>query len=174
MRKWMLAVAIATITSATACSSSSTSGTDRGGACSAHEVPSSFDPSSPQVSLRNDVLPIFRLSCGLSSACHQLPASQTGRIYLGSSMGTGNSDAAMVRDAIVNSPSFDLSSMALVKPGDPSNSFLMHKLDGDQCMFENQCTTQSCGLSMPQNSTLLEEDRRDTIRRWISQGARNN
>jgi hypothetical protein len=178
MRIGVLAVAIATTTSAIACSSSggssSSSGTDGRGACSAYEVASGFDPSTPQVSLRNDVLPIFRLSCGLASSCHQLSASQTGRIYLGSSMDTNSSDAAKVHDGIVNTPSLDLASMPLVKPGDPSNSFLMHKIDGDQCMFENQCTTQSCGLSMPQNSTLLEEERRATIRRWIAQGAMDN
>jgi hypothetical protein len=173
MPRATILLALGAIATALSCCSPSSSAPD-GGACAAYQVPSSFNPNSPQVTLRGDVLPIFRLSCGLSASCHQSPASTSGRIYLGSSMITDNSDAAKVHDGIVNTPSVDLPSMAVVKPNDPANSFLMHKIDGDQCTLDAQCVGKNCLLSMPQNSDLIEVARRDTVRRWIAQGAQNN
>ena len=66
-----------------------------------------------------------------------------------------------------------------VVPGDPANSFMMHKLDGDQCTMATDCATgmtmyTDCGQQMPYSSPALDDATRDTIRRWISQGAQNN
>ena len=60
----------------------------------------------------------------------------------------------------------------LVTPGDPDKSFLLHKLDGDLCVFDESCANGSCGAPMPENNPALPEDKRDAIRRWIAQGAK--
>src|SRR5262249_22088062 len=125
----------------------------------------------PAVSFRGDVLAIFRRSCGLSAACHQGPSSQTKRIYLGSSQITDNSDAAPGKAGLVGVASGGLPPMALVSPGAPPESFLMHKLDGDQCVFDAQCAGGDCLLPMPQGSYPMATPDRDTIRRWVTQGA---
>jgi hypothetical protein len=62
--------------------------------------------------------------------------------------------------------------MPYVTPGDPEQSFLMHKLDGDLCVLEERCVDGSCGKTMPSGNELLPEASRDAIRRWIAQGAR--
>jgi hypothetical protein len=67
--------------------------------------------------------------------------------------------------------------MAFVKPGDPAASYLMHKMDGDTCLFQTQCTSTpvgACGDPMPQGNCVLDGATRDTVRAWISQGAQNN
>ncbi len=152
------------------CSSSSS-----GGGCAAYQVPSSFDPTTPVVSFQNDVVtPIFRPHCGLSPVCHQLQQGAVSGLYLGSNAATGAADVAKVYANLVGIPSADLPSMDLVTAGDTAQSFLMHKLDGDQCLFDAQCKDGYCLTPMPQNSGLLDVPTRDTVRRWIAQGAKNN
>ncbi len=51
-----------------------------------------------------------------------------------------------------------------VSPGDPANSFLMHKLDG----------TQDCGSRMPFGQAQLPAATRDAIRAWIQGGGLKN
>jgi hypothetical protein len=58
-----------------------------------------------------------------------------------------------------------------VTPGDPSNSYLMHKLDADQCQFAAQCVAGDCLKPMPYDVGSLTTDKRDLVRRWIAQGA---
>jgi hypothetical protein len=74
----------------------------------------------------------------------------------------------------VNKPSVKLPSMLEVKPGDPKNSFLMRKLDGDHCVLDAQCQGSTCGDSMPNKEEQLSVDERDRVRRWIAQGAKND
>ena len=82
-------------------------------------------------------------------------------------------DAAAVHRDIVGVPSRVLETMPLVTAGDPAKSFLMHKMDGDQCAFD--CGENSCGSLMPEDgSKPLPVLNRDTIRRWIAQGAQDN
>jgi len=65
--------------------------------------------------------------------------------------------------------------MPLVTASDPSKSYLMHKLDGDQCQYNAECSGQSCLSLMPSGGTqLLPVATRDVVRRWIAQGAQNN
>jgi hypothetical protein len=137
------------------------------GACAAYTVPSGEDLTKPAVSFGIDVQPILVMSCGLSDSCHG--STTNGRVFLGSS--SVNATPSSVRAGIVNVPSVDLPSMPFVKPGDPANSFLMHKMDGDQCALDAQCTGMTCQTSMPQNLPLLDVPTRDVVRRWIAQGA---
>jgi hypothetical protein len=73
-------------------------------------------------------------------------------------------------------------SMDIIKAGDPANSFMMYKLDGAfpttpttndvTCSTLTCDITQTCGEAMPAGGSQLAA--RDTIRRWIAQGAQNN
>jgi hypothetical protein len=75
-------------------------------------------------------------------------------------------------------------SMSIVKAGDAANSFIMYKLDATTATpatdTEVNCKTLACassgtcGEAMPLNGDQLSSDDRDTIRRWIAQGAQNN
>jgi hypothetical protein len=139
-------------------------------------------PSGPAVSFRADVLPIFRLSCAVSGAnCHGDPGvTQSGRPYLGSM--DGGVDAETIIEQIVGKKSAEDPSMALVAPGDAANSFLMHKMDGDQDTLTQECATSAysaayphCGQMMPPTSAMpLPGATRDTVRAWIEQGAKSN
>jgi hypothetical protein len=66
----------------------------------------------------------------------------------------------------------------------PQNSFMMYKLDGDPnlanmnnqvtCATLTCATAMTCGGSMPSCGPQLPQTQRDTIRRWIAQGAKND
>jgi hypothetical protein len=94
----------------------------------------------------------------------------------------GGTDPAQVIARIVGTKSAEDPSMNLVTAGDPANSFLMHKMDGDQCTLAQQCGASqynmsypNCGQIMPQSLAMpLPTDTRDKVRAWIKQGAMNN
>jgi hypothetical protein len=75
---------------------------------------------------------------------------------------------------MVDVPSTELAAQDLVEPGDPTLSWLMHKLDGTQNAFDGQCVGGSCGGPMPANQPQLTPPVRDAIRRWIADGAAND
>jgi hypothetical protein len=150
-----------------------------GGSCSAYV--SCADLTTPTVSFAADVLPILDKSCGIGGGqCHGNPnvGKQTGQPYLGQSPGTP--DVAKIFAGIIGQPAEEDTQMNLVEPGDPSKSFLMHKLDGDSCLYASVCNStgnpmfKNCGIQMPFNMTALDITQRDTIRRWIAQGAKND
>ncbi len=162
-------------------------GTDAGGGVDAGPpadacIPytSSANLTTPQVSFSKDVLPTFQRSCGIAGAtCHGVPSVWTTqqRPYLGNF--DGGTDAGEVVTAIVGVASPEDPKLTIVKAGDPSNSYLMHKLDWDQCQFASDCAQSQtqytdCGQGMPYSSPQLDPDTRDTVRRWIAQGANNN
>lgn len=196
---------LATIGMTTACSSSTSSGGgSSGGSCDIGGAdggtcvpPTSMNPpptppyvscltgselQSPSVSFASDIQPILNQSCAISGAtCHGSPTTDpkaTGQIYLGSP--DGGVAASDILPKIVGQPSPENPPMDTIKAGDPANSYLMHKLDGDQCQYAAACKTTSnplfanCGIQMPFNSGTLDQDSRDKIRRWIAQGAKAN
>jgi hypothetical protein len=188
-----VAASLATIGTMTGCSSSSSGGgggCDTGGAdggtCNA---PTSSNPTpaytscanltSPTVSFSKDVAPTFNDSCGVSNACHQPPANPAvANLVLG--LPDGGVSADMVIQSIVGKAALENPNMDIVKAGDPDNSYLMHKMDGDQCLYAATCNKtgnpifNECGVQMPFNSGVLDTPTRDNIRRWIAQGAQNN
>ena len=85
----------------------------------------------------------------------------------------GFTNCGTAHTSLVNVPSTELTTMDRVEPGDPTDSWLMHKLDGTQGTFTGQCTT-TCGSSMPFGSPLLPLSTRDAIRTWITNGALND
>jgi hypothetical protein len=128
-------------------------------------------------SFRADVLPILERSCSLSSACHgdaTSPSTSAGyRPYLGSVDEQANpSDIEAIRAVLIGqkSPS---SPLALVEPGRPADSYLMHKVDGSLDCGRAACG-DLCGQAMPDPNALLPRSDRDTLRDWIAQGALDN
>jgi hypothetical protein len=130
-------------------------------ACQAFVPPTSFNPSSPAVTFSGDVLPIFSASCAFSS-CHGAATGPQGGLYLGT-------DRARVYANLV-AVSTEYPTMPRVDPGNPGNSFLLHRIDNDACALAG-CTTTECSELMPQGGPVLAEAKLLTIRAWIAQGA---
>lgn len=144
---------------------------DGGAQCKAYVTPAGTDLASPAVSFRADVLPIFVQSCAFSS-CHGTMSAQNNGVYLGERTGT-TPTATLI--AGLEKPAPALPSMPFVTPGDPSRSFLMHKIDGDACTLDPRCTNGSCGGRMPQGGGApLPVATREAVRRWIAQGAKDD
>lgn len=67
--------------------------------------------------------------------------------------------------SLVNKPSTQLTSLSLVKPGDPANSYLLLKLDGDSRIM---------GARMPLGGNALSSSEIGIIEQWISGISPNN
>lgn len=87
----------------------------------------------------------------------------------------------MILSRLVGKKSPENPSMDIINAGSPDESYMMHKLDDDQCRFSTACNATTttiflgCGLGMPYGTNMvLDEPTRDNIRRWIAQGAQNN
>ena len=143
-----------------------------GASCAAYVVPVATDLTKPTVSFKSDVMPIFTQSCAFTS-CHGMPGGTNQGIFLGQKPPVVN-DPSMIRMGLVGKKSGELASMDFVAPGDPAQSYVMHKIDGDNCVFDKMCTSGSCQATMPQAGDLLPVESRDTVRRWIAQGALDN
>ena len=166
----------------TACSSSpSAPDAQASGGCPAYV--STANLSTPIVSFGSDVLPIFERACAVGGgSCHgDASAVANARPFLGYFGGDGGADVMQaVRVGLVGVKSGEDLMMNLVTAGDPIRSFLMHKMDGDQCTLIKECMVgasyrPNCGVFMPyQAPDLLDVSTRDTVRRWIAQGAAEN
>ncbi|MDC0742345.1 hypothetical protein [Polyangium mundeleinium] len=137
----------------------------------------SFDKAAPAVAFTKDVLPIFRNSCGLGgAACHGAVSGQPGQPYLGPANGPTDPTPAEI-DAIfaqnVGVAATKATGMKIVEPNSPETSFLMHKMDGTLTCAAVVCDA-ACGGSMPLTGDLLPQASRDTVRRWIAQGAKKD
>lgn len=147
---------------------------------------SCIDLTAPVVSFAQQVMPAFQQSCASQgNACHGSPKaaqneSSTGQVLLGHAESGAAVDAATLLAGLVGVKSPENPGMDIVKAGDPANSYLMHKLDDDQCQYATACAGTSnelfanCGVGMPYGAGILDAATRDAIRRWIAQGAQNN
>jgi hypothetical protein len=104
------------------------------------------------VSFINDVQPILSASCA-TSGCHSATTSAAG-LNLSSS----------AYSRIVNVSSSQMSTLFLIKPMDPDNSYLLRKIKG----------TGINGSQMPRGSSPLAVEVITVIENWIRQGALNN
>jgi len=139
------------------------------GPCMPYMPPSGTDLMTPTVSFKTDVMPVFLASCA-STSCHGLASSPKGNLFLGAKA----TDAATVYGNLVAKPSAQLPSMPFITANDATSSYMMHKLDADQCMFKTECVGHDCLQPMPYDTGSLAVDTRDTVRRWIAQGAPQN
>lgn len=137
----------------------------------------SFDKASPAVTFSGDVLPIFRNSCGIGGAsCHGAVSGLPGQPYLGPANSATAPTQAEI-DAIfaqnVGVAATKATGMKLIEPNSPETSFLMHKMDGTLTCAAVVCDA-ACGGTMPATGDLLPQATRDTVRRWIAQGAKKD
>jgi hypothetical protein len=159
---------------AVACSSgTSGDGTGTGGesgSCQPYVVPAGTDLTTPAVTFKAQVMgTVFLNNCG-TSACHGAMPGMGGMF-----LGVTAADAPTVYAGIVGKASSELPTMPFITAGDPEKSYLMHKMDGDQCQFDHECTTENCLAVMPSGATMpLPVTYRDLVRRWIAQGAMND
>jgi hypothetical protein len=110
------------------------------------------------VSFSAEIQPIFTANCALSG-CHTGTSPAAGQ----------NLSAGQAYSNIVNVASTTLPSMDRVEPGQPDQSFLVHKIQGTQGPLGS-----NMGARMPLNANPLSQTQIDLIRSWITQGALNN
>ena len=159
---------------ATSSSSSNGSGGSAPSGCFDYTA---FDGMSPKVTFSKDVLPIFRNSCGFSSCHGNASPTESARHYYGPGNSEPTPDMTQITaifEQSVGKPAVEEPSLSLIEPGKPDKSFLLYKLDGASCASLPCAAKKTCGASMPQSNPLLAEEKRDTIRRWIAQGAKND
>ena len=78
----------------------------------------------------------------------------------------GNFTGANAYTALVNARSVEKPALLRVAPGDPDNSYMVHKLEGGPNIV---------GVRMPRGTgPYLTEGQMMVIRRWITEGAQNN
>ncbi|MEO8844867.1 MAG: hypothetical protein ABI704_25010 [Kofleriaceae bacterium] len=140
------------------------------GDCALYEVPSGTDLTAPAVAFKADVMPVLTAHCS-SSICHGISNGAKGDLFLGGELQHGADSANVFTNLAATAEQNP--KMPYVKPSDPANSYVMHKLDSDQCMFDTACTGGDCQHAMPFDGTLPVETR-DIVRRWIAQGAPND
>lgn len=136
---------------------------------------STFDGQSPAVSFNADILPIFAQNCTLTG-CHGNPSTPASGLFLSPSPDAAEFPAdedtrKTIVDTYLVAPSRTTPDKARVVPGEPERSFLLDKLDGSQNCAGVSCPGNNCGQRMPRGHDQLPADVRDTIRRWIAQGA---
>jgi hypothetical protein len=171
-----VALTLGASTTLSGCGGGETTGGD--GACFDY---AKFDGTKEAVHFKADVLPIFRTSCGLSTSCHGAESpSAPEQHFLGPKNSEDVTDMQIqaIFDQSVGKASVMNSDMQVINPGKPAESFLMYKLDapvdGDFCGDLTCAGDKSCGDEMPQGGPQLPADKRDVIRRWIAQGAKND
>ena len=140
------------------------------------------------VSFKSDVIPVFQMSCTLTSVCHgQMGNVGEESLYLGENQGA--TDANAVYGMLVGVAAKEDPSMPLVTANSTDNSYLYHKLLGDQNTLAASCMKaasmcspdcnpqQPCGGLMPYSGELLSATDPAflcTIKTWIDTGAQNN
>jgi hypothetical protein len=173
---FLCVAATAILGAAAACSSSPPEAT--GETCTPYT--STADLSQP-VSFRKDVMPVFLASCG---GCHKHGMNTTPN-SLALSLGDAGVEPDELVTKLVGVKSAEVPDMDLIAPGDPGNSYLMHKIDNDQCTLTAECNAGAlgskypdCGKAMPpvpaSSPPKLSVATRDLVRAWIHQGAQNN
>ncbi len=108
-------------------------------------------------SLTSHVQPILTNSCALSG-CHAGALPQEGM----------NLSSGLTHSNTVNVPSMELPSMDRIEPGQPNQSYLVHKIQG------TQGTVGGSGVRMPFGGAPLSQANIDIIRAWIADGAQDN
>ena len=111
----------------------------------------------PTVTLTQLQAQVFTPLC---SGCHNGTQPAGGPLPASQNLTAGNTFTNIVGVASLEQPG-----LMRVKPGDPDNSYLIHKVEG---------TAGITGSRMPLGGPALSQDTSNQIRAWISSGALNN
>lgn len=122
-----------------------------GNSTTSASVAVTIDNTAPAVTLAQLQSSIFTPRC---ASCHTGGGSS-----LPGSMNLSSESAT--RAALVGVASEEAPSLLRVAPGDPANSYLIHKLEG----------TQSSGSRMPLGGPFLDQATIDSVKEWIQAGA---
>jgi mono/diheme cytochrome c family protein len=106
------------------------------------------------VSFAADIVPVLKQRC---ASCH-ITGGEPGNM----SLVPKNAYANIVNVTAVGAP------MPRITPGDPAQSYLLHKISGTQLQ------AGGIGEQMPFMSPPLDARQVDLIRQWIAEGAANN
>lgn len=117
------------------------------------------DPSDGPPSFAEDIQPIFSGSCAFSG-CHGSNANPPQKPM--------ELTAGQAYDNIVGVSSAELPSMLRIAPGEPDQSYLIHKIQG------TQNSVGGSGDRMPLGMAPLAQSTIDLIRRWVEEGASRN
>lgn len=152
--------------------------------------------TSSTVSFKNDIIPLFQLSCTLSAVCHgQMNNAAEENLYLGENAGGTNVDT--VYKGLVGAAAVENPMQSLITAGSLENSFLWHKVhvdssanfvDLNSSSLLNECAPTAmmsgacsncgsptyCGAGMPYLSVPLEDSQLCLLQNWILAGAQNN
>ena len=116
-------------------------------------------PLGEEVSLSEDVQPLFTFSCAVAG-CHDRAIASGGQVLEEGSLfdaGTGIVGVASQGSLLLR-----------VEPFDSEASYLIHKLQGTQFDVGGQ------GDQMPLFDIPFDDDMVQVIRDWIDEGAQNN
>lgn len=117
-------------------------------------------PPGAQVSLANDVQPIFNMNCAIAGCHDSVTMAQFQSL-----------EAQDIFDpvlGIVDVDSSQVPALKRVEPGSADLSYLILKLEG------TQATVGGGGAQMPRFATPLTAPTIQVIRDWIDQGAQDN
>jgi len=123
--------------------------------------------------LKNDIQPIFGISCALSSSCHMANGIHHPTLGPSSFGGDGGklSDAELQTILTeLNKPSAEVAARNLAVSGKPEDSYLMNKIEGTNNCSGFVCMgPDKCGTPMPDGAPL-EKSQIELIRAWIKKG----
>ncbi|MDF2696022.1 MAG: hypothetical protein K0S65_4405 [Labilithrix sp.] len=130
---------------------------------------SSSGGSGATVSFKDDVAPLLATNCALA-ACHSSKESIL-NFYI------TYEPAQIYAELMKTSPTCATSKF--VVPGKPAESMLMLKMDNEQEKLPSDCSSARRSEMPPgdppgSGDSLLEKADRDLVRRWITQGAKDN
>ena len=107
--------------------------------------------------LSGDVQPILSAGCAVSG-CHAGASPAQGM----------NLSGGQTHSNTVNVASNQLPGMDRIEPGQPDQSYLVHKIQG------TQGSVGGTGSRMPPGGTPLTQAQIDVIRAWVTAGAQDN
>jgi len=142
------------------------------GACPKFDYTNYNPTMSP--TLRNDIQPIFMISCALSSSCHQNGTMHHPNLGLSLSQLDGGKPSDMILNGIVEElkkPSVEVAGRAIAVSGKPEDSYLVNKIEGTNNCSGFMCMgPDKCGIQMPDPLSPLEKPQIEMIRAWIKKG----
>lgn len=136
--------------------------------CSTHSDetidPAHADAAATGQAFRADVIPVMRRWCS-NSSCHADKATTLGIAF------PIDDASALYAQLMKESPT--AKGARFVVPGNPDASFFYAKIVGDQGDPRFKCDPVGCGETMPPGTKMDSQDR-DTIKRWILAGAKDD